>query len=234
MKRHRLSPMAALLCLAGGAASASDLRYTFIDFRVIDNGIDAVGTQEPIAGQQVTTAADGGTGISVGGALGLPAGLYAAGSFASSVIDVETRIMSPLAEETVADKFDLIGSSFGLGYRHALGPKLDLIGELSYDTAELDFGSLAGEDFDTKGHGAMLRAGFRWNPRPSFELYATGGRSPVGSLSLDERRFSPAAVVDAGARWYFFPDLGVGVDYRSGALSGVTISMRFGFGDLPW
>ncbi|HEX5421556.1 MAG TPA: hypothetical protein VFY39_16315 [Gammaproteobacteria bacterium] len=217
-----------------GAAEPSDLGYTYIDFRVIDKGLDATGTQNPIPEQQVQDTARGGSGISVAGSLALPKGLYMAGRFDSSIVDVDTRIVSPLAEQTVADKFDLTESRFSVGYRHPLGPKLDLIGELGYESAQLDFGSLAGENFDTHGTGVAIRAGFRWNPAPAFEVYATGGRSPVGELSLDERRLSPATVVNAGIRWYFFQDLGVGLNYQSGALSALTLSMRFGFGDLPW
>jgi hypothetical protein len=222
------------LALTGPAASAADLSYTFIDFRVVGSSFDGSGEQKPIPEQSVRTEADGGSGISVAGSLALPAGLYATGLYDSSVIDVATTVTSPLAVADIADQFDLTASRFGIGYRHALGPKLDVIAELTYDTAELDFGSLAGEDFDTEGSGGALRAGFRWAPSESFEVYASGGRSPVGRVSLDTRRFKDGTVVNAGMRWYFFQDLGVGLDYQSGDLSALTLSMRFGFGDLPW
>jgi opacity protein-like surface antigen len=222
------------LALAVPSASAADLSYTFIDFRVVGSNFDGSGEQNPIPEQSVRTEADGGSGISVAGSLALPAGLYATGLYDSSILDVTTTVTSPLATADIADQFDLTSSRFGIGYRHALGAKLDVIAELTYDTAELDFGSLAGEDFDTKGSGATLRAGFRWAPSESFEVYASGGRSPVGRVSLDDRRFESGAVVNAGMRWYFFQDLGVGLDYQSGDLSALTLSMRFGFGDLPW
>jgi hypothetical protein len=231
--RRRLLP-AVLLALSSGAAPASDLDYTFIDFRVLDDALNARGTQSPIPEQPVETEAHGGNGISVAGSLALPARLYVAGHFDSSVIDVETHIVSPLAEEDVADQFDLVESSFGVGYRYPLGTRLDLVGEISYMTTQLDFGSLAGENFDTKGTGVGAGVGVRWNPRPSFEAYATGTVSPVAKVSLDERDFASGTVVNAGIRWYFFQDLGVGIDYRSGDLSTWTLSMRFGFGDLPW
>jgi opacity protein-like surface antigen len=226
--------LALALSLSTTAVSAADLSYTFIDFRVIGSNFDGAGEQRPIPEQSVRTKADGGSGISVAGSLALPAGLYATGLYDSSVLDVTTTITSPLAVADIGDQFDLTASRFGLGYRHALGPKLDVIAELTYDTAELDFGSLAGEDFDTKGSGGAFRAGFRWAPSESFEIYATGGRSPVGRVSLDDRRLEAGPVVNAGMRWYFFQDLGVGLDYQSGDLSALTLSMRIGFGDLPW
>ncbi len=224
----------ALLGFAAASARASDLDYTYIDFRVLDSRFDAAGTQRPIPEQPVHTQAHGGSGISIAGSLGLPSRFYVAGRFDSSVINVETRITSPLAEQTVADQFDLVSSRFGLGYRLPLGTRLDVVAELSYDTAQLDFGSLAGENFDTKGTGLAARAGFRWNPKPSVEVFGTAGRSPVAHVSLDDRSFSSGGVVDAGFRWFFFKDLGLGLDYASGATSALTLSMRFGFGDLPW
>lgn len=226
--------VAAASSLAGRTAAAADLSYTFIDFRVIGSSFDAAGEQRPILEQSVLTEADGGSGISVAGSVALPAGLYLTGLYDSSVVDVATTVTSPLAVARIEDQFDLTDSRFGLGYRHALGAKVDIVAELTYDTAELDFGSLAGENFDTKGSGAALRAGFRFAPTESFEIYATGGRSPVGRVHLDERRFEAGGVVNAGMRWYFLQDLGVGLDYQSGDLSALTLSMRFGFGDLPW
>ncbi|MBN1236947.1 MAG: outer membrane beta-barrel protein [Gammaproteobacteria bacterium] len=225
----------ALLGLAfAGSAAASELSYTYVDFRVLNNELDLTGTDTPVPGQSVALETEDGDGISVAGSLQLPAGFYLAGAFNSSIVDVTSTITSPLTETEVRDEFDLITSSFGVGYRHELGTNFDLIGELTYDTGELDFGSLAGEDFDTEDSGVSARVGFRWNPRPPFELYALGGVSPVGEVSLNERRFDSASVVNAGFRWYFFQDLGFGLDYQSGDLSALTLSMRFSFGSVPW
>lgn len=226
--------LAVLLAAAAGPAAASDLSYTYIDFRVLNNSVEATGVQSPIVGQDVMLDTGSGDGISVAGSVALPAGFYLAGAFNSSIIDVDATITSPLAVATVEDEFDLIRSSFGIGYARELAENLDLIVELTYDAAEFDFGSLAGENFDTEDSGAAARVGFRWNPREPFELYATAGNSPVGEVDLTERSFDSAAIVNAGIRWYFFQDLGLGVDYQSGDLSALTISMRFSFGSLPW
>lgn len=215
-------------------ARASDLSYTFVDFRALSNDVEAAGVQSPIAGQSVALDAGEGDGVSVAGSVALPAGFYLAGSFNSSIVDVGATIMSPLTEIAVEDEFDLITSSFGVGWARELAPTFDVIFELTYDTAEFDFGSLAGENFDTEEGGAAARLGFRWNPREPFEIYASAGQSPYGEVLLDERQFDAATVVNAGMRWYFFSDLGLGVDYQSGDLSALTLSMRFSFGNLPW
>lgn len=229
-----ISSLAMLGLFAAGSAAASELSYTYVDFRVLNNSLDLQGIDSPVPAQTVALETGDGDGISVAGSLALPANFYLAGAFNSSIVDVSSTISSPLTETMVDDEFDLITSSFGIGYVYPLGENLDVVGELTYDTGELDFGSLAGEDFDTEGSGAAVRIGFRWNPRRPFELYALGGVSPVGEVSLNERRFDSAAVVNAGFRWYFFEDLGFGLDYQSGDLSALTLSMRFSFGSVPW
>ncbi|HEU4617934.1 MAG TPA: hypothetical protein VFV10_07825, partial [Gammaproteobacteria bacterium] len=136
-----------VLALFVRPAPAADLGYTYLDFRVIGSEFDGSGVQQPIPQQTVSTDASGGSGISIAGSLSLPAGLYLTGLYDSSIVDVVTRIASPLAQAETADQFDLTGSRLGIGYRRALGPKVDVIAELTYDNAELDFGSLAGENF---------------------------------------------------------------------------------------
>lgn len=233
MKIRRLT-FAALGTVLAGPAAASELSYTYIDFRVLGNSTDASGIATPVAGQDVAIETGDGDGISVAGSLALPARFYLTGAFNSSIVDVDATITSPLTVANVQDEVDLITSSFGFGYQYELAPNFDLIGELTYDTGEFDFGSLAGEDFDTEGSGAAARVGFRWNPSEPFELYATAGTSPVGKVDLNARQFDSATIVNAGLRWYFFQDLGLGVDYQSGDLSALTLSMRFSFGSVPW
>jgi hypothetical protein len=226
--------IAAVLLLGTVPATASELSYTYIDFRVLNNSTDAAGVLTPIPGQDVAVVTGDGDGISVAGSLALPAGFYLAGSFNSSIVNVDATITSPLTEAMVEDEFDLISSTFGLGYQRELATNFDLVFELTYETAEFDFGSLAGENFDTEESGVAARAGFRWNPAEAFEMYALAGNSPVGEVHLSERRFDSAPVVNAGVRWYFFEDLGFGFDYQSGDLSALTLSMRFSFGTSPW
>src|SRR5690606_20214211 len=148
------------------------------DFRVLSASVDATGTQSTTPGQDVTAEAGDGDGVSVAGALALPGRFYLVGMFNSSIIDVRARIESPLAPVDIADEFDLMTSRLGPGYQRELAPSLDLTLEVTYDTGELDFGSLAGEDFDIDTSGVGARVGFRWNPREPFELFAAAGPVP--------------------------------------------------------
>src|SRR5690606_9899475 len=101
----------------------------------------------------------------------------------------------------------------------ALTAGLDLTFELAYESGELDFGSLVGEDFDTERSGPAARLGVRCSPIDPFELYVSTGTSPYGKLELSDGELDDATVVNAGLRWYFFPDLAAGLDYRGGDLS---------------
>jgi hypothetical protein len=216
------------------AASASDLSYTFMDFRALRTTLDSTGVQNPVPEQSVHINARQGDGISVAGSLAAGDHFYLAGTFESSIIDLDGVVDSPLTTTNISDTFDLVRSALGLGYQRELAENFDLLAEVSYDKVNYDFGSLAGENFDTKDSGPGGRVGFRWNPKPTFELFASARYTPVGKVQLSERTLEPDTLVDLGFRWYFFETLGAGLEYESGDTDTVTLSLRFSFGNLPW
>ena len=232
-KRKRFAVWA-ILAMPSLTASASELPYTFLDFQRPESKVDATGVQTPVPGQIVQINALDGKGIAVAGSLALVHGLYFSGSYKSSVVDVTGVVSSPLVTVKVADTFDLVSSNFAFGYAHKIGDDLDFIAEISYDSSNYDFGSFAGENFDLKGSGAGGRLGFRWNPARPVELYVFGRYSPVAKPLLTQRTYEKGSSAVAGVRWYFFENLGVGIEYDSGAVDTTTISMRFSFGNLPW
>ena len=215
-------------------ASASDLSYTFLDFQRPEVTVDAFGVQTPVPGQTVQINALDGEGIAVAGSLALVHGLYFSGSYRSSIVDVTGSISSPLVSVNVTDTFDLTAATLALGYAHEFGDNFDLIAEISYDSSTYDFGSFAGENFDIDDSGAGARLGVRWNPARPIELYLFAKYSPVAKALLSEGTFEKGNSTSVGVRWYFFENLGVGVEYDSGDVDTTTISMRFSFGNLPW
>lgn len=232
---HRSLACAGLaLALHGGLTAASELSYTFIDFEVLNHEVDVAGVQLPTPIQSVAVQAGDGDGISVGGGVGLPAGFYIGGRFTAATVDITATITNPLTVVTATDEFDLVTSTLAVGYQRELGETFDLIAELSRVTADYDFGSLAGENFDLDDSGIGARIGFRWNPRPELELFASARYSPVGRPLLTEGRFESDTLLNTGVRWYFFEDLGVGLDYEHGEVSTLTLAMRFSFGTLAW
>src|SRR5690606_36260462 len=138
LQRNLIRPATiALLASVSAGAAASELSYTYVDFRVLSTSVDATGMQSTTPGQDVTANAGEGDGISVAGAVALPNRFYLVGAFSSSIIDVTAHIESPLAAVDIDDEFDLITSRFGLGYQRELAPNFDLTLEVTYDTGEL-------------------------------------------------------------------------------------------------
>jgi len=223
-----------MLTFAAGRATASDLSYTFLDFQYIEQTVDASGTQRPVPQQTVNVVTSDGEGISVAGSLSIGDHFYVSGLFQSSIIGVEGVIESPGLVTVVDEDFDLMNSRVGFGYRLELGDNFDIVTELSYDSSEYDFGSFAGENFDSADSGVGASAGFRWNPTPPLELFAFASYSSVGKIDLDRLEFDSDSFFTVGARWYFFEDLGLSLEYRNGQAETFTLSMRFAFGTLPF
>jgi hypothetical protein len=230
-KKHALCAVLALLPFA---AAASELSYTFLDFQRPEVSVDAQGVQTPVPGQTVTINALDGDGIAVAGSLAVGQRFYAGGSYRSSIVDVTGVVSNPFVTINVADTFDLVQTNIFFGYILPVGDELDIVAELSYDSANYDFGSFAGENFDLDESGAGARVGVRWNPTQPVELYLFGRYSPVAKAALSEGAYEKGSSVSVGVRWYFFENLGAGVEYDSGDVDTTTISMRFSFGNLPW
>jgi hypothetical protein len=216
------------------SAQASELAYTFLDFQALDSSVDAAGTQSPVPLQTVNIATDTGDGIAVAGSMAAGNRFYVGGIYKSSIIDVHGVISSPLVTLSLDDQFDLTQTRLSFGFLQPIGESFDFVAEVSYDSATYDFGSLAGENFDIEDSGVGAQLGFRWNPVRAFELFVFGRASPVAKANLSTRELESDMILHTGLRWYFFEDLGVGIEFESGNVETTTISMRFGFGDLPW
>ena len=221
-------------CLLLPDARGSELSYTFLDFQSLDVTVDAAGSQTPVPLQTVSVEAGDGDGIAVGGSMAAGEHFYLSGGYRSSIVDVRSVVSSPLTTVTVDNQFDLTLGRLSLGYLHPIGETLDLVAEVSYESVNYDFGSVGGENFDLDDSGAGALLGFRWNPVPAVELFAFARHSPMAETNLSALEFDAGTIAHAGLRWYFFEDLGVGVEYESGEVETTTISIRFGFGNLPW
>jgi hypothetical protein len=230
-KRTLLWATFALLPLT---ASASDLSYTFLDFSRPKTSVRESGVQTPVAGQTVRINTHGGNGIAMGGSVAIGRRFYLGGSYKSSLVDVTGVVSNPLVTVNVADTFDLVVTTLAFGYIKPIGEELDLIAEVSYDSTNYDFGSFAGENFDSDDSGAGARVGLRWNPAVPVELYGFARYSPVAKALLSQRTYETGTSASIGVRWYFFENLGVGLEHENGDVDTTTISMRFSFGNLQW
>lgn len=213
-------------------AAAADLGYSFVDFGAVglQGGLD--GTKASTPTQTVAVHTDTGTGLSVAGSLQVGQRLYLRGSYDSAVIDVSAVVQSPLALVNTSGNFDRTSSRAAFGYHRAFGEKIDAFAELTWDSVNYDFGSFAGENFDAKDSGAGAGIGLRWSATDALEIYAALHASPVADIDLTRSTLSSGTEATVGLRYYFFQDLGFGVDLRSGDVDALTLSMRLGFGEL--
>jgi hypothetical protein len=232
--RRRLIAMLGTTAAAAGSLSAhaSELSYTYVDFQAFSNKTELTGLQVPVPGQTVTVDTADGDGISIGGQVSLGQRFYLGGRFQTSIVDVGAVVVNPFVVAQAEDNFDLVQSRLAFGYYRELAENFDLMFEVGLDSTELDFGSFAGENFDMKDDGAGARVGFRWNPRIPLEIYGYAHHSAVAIPDIETGEFEADTNVGLGMMWYFFGDLGVGVDYSSGEFEQVSFSMRFSFGDL--
>jgi len=233
VRPQRLAVWAIIAALPSLTARATDLSYTYLDFQSLDNTIDKTAQQSPLPGQTVTIKTSGGNGIAAAGSYEFGDRFYFGGYYRSSVIDYSGVVTSPLASDQATGTFDLVASNLSIGYVHKFGDKLDFFADIGYESSFYDFGSIGGEHFDLKDSGAAADLGFRWNPRKPFELFVAGHYSGVEKADLTAHRYESGTSIKAGVRWYFFQNLGLGLEHESGDIEVTTISMRFSFGNLP-
>jgi len=224
--------LALALALTATRVRASDLSYTFVDFGALGVDSSLTGQQSPAPGQTVSVTTQKGDGLGVAGSLALGKRFYLAGSYRSAVMDVNAVVTSRLATAATSGNFDLLLTRFGFGYVQPIGQRLDFVVELGRDRAEDDFGSFAGESFDVADSAIAAELGLRFHATKGLELFVAARGSDVGQVDLTGRRFDSGTEVSAGLRFYFFEDLGLGVDYRSGDVNSLALSLRFGFGEL--
>jgi hypothetical protein len=229
----RLAVWAIVAAAPSLAAQATDLSYTFLDFQSLDNTVDKTAAQSPFPGQTVQIQTSGGRGIGAAGSYLFSERFYFAGYYKSSVIDYTGVVTSSIATDRATGTFDIVASNLSIGYLHKFGDRLDFTADIGFESSYYDFGSIAGENFDLKDSGAGASVGLRWNPRRPIELFVTGRYSPVEKADLSKHLYESGTSVTAGLRWYFFENLGVGLEYQSGDVKVTTISMRFNFGNLP-
>lgn len=233
----RVRKSSAFLCVVAlGSANleASELSYTFIDFSSLNQSVGIYGNQQPDPNQNVFVQSDNADGIALSGSLGITERFFLSGEFTTSIVDVTGTITSPLTQVTVEDTYDLLTSRVGFGYVLPIGENFDFLFDVSYDSREVDFGSLAGENFDSKDSGIGYGVGMRWNPTRAVELHAITRIQPVGETLLDTLEFDSEVVAQAGIFWYVLEDLGLGASFESGQVDTVSLSVRFSFGTLQW
>ena len=223
----------AIAALAAPAlpVAASELSYTFLEFGTIVTETE-LEAEQLIDTQTVRLDPGEGDGLAISGSLAIGRRFYLAGSYRSAVISTDAFVTSPEATTVLSGSFNWTTSHAGFGAIVPIGDRVDFVAEVAGHSVQYDFGSFAGENFDTDASGGGMSVGFRFNPHPSFELAIAGVASEIGEVDLATGQFDSGSRLAAALRWYIFEDIGLGLDYAGGDVPYLGASIRFGFGEL--
>ncbi len=233
MSKHRgllTTPLAVGIILGwGSCAFAEEPRYSFFEVQFTGQSLDRKGVQDqPEFQQSVQVETDSGEGITFSAGLGLWKNFYLYGDFVSTDIDDDAVITNqdPDSPFRAGDEFDLTTLRGGLGYRYQLNFTTDIVAQAGYESVDLDFGSFAGENFDSddKGFGALL--GLRTIIRDRLELHAHGRYSDVGDPEIGANEFDSDILFGGGIGYRLVRGLWVRGDYETGEIDTWAIGFR--------
>ena len=226
----RLYLLAVILFLAAvtSTASAQEVRYAWMDLSYFAQDIDRMGTQIPIPGQTVDVDASDGNGIRFRGSVGTWHNLYAFAEYGSADIEVAALVTNAQGQFATNDEFDYTIVRSGVGLRLPVGFSTDIYGEISYDSVDFDFGSFAGESFDTDENDVGGALGVRAMITDNLELRAFGRYTNIGDVNLNDPAgtFDSDALFGAGFGWTIIRGLSIVGDYESGEFTNWSVGFR--------
>ena len=172
--------LAALLAAAPFAATAGELSYNYVELGYANVDVDVEGTDIDFDGFQLR------------GSAAVAENIYLFGGYGSVTND-----------EFGAD-IDFDELQLGVGFRHALSPRADFIGELGYIAQEVST-----QGFSEDSNGARLSGGFRGLLADNFEGLVKASYTDGGEFDGD---FS----FTAGAQFKFTQTWGVVGELEAG------------------
>ena len=219
-----LTLAAGLLVAAPGAAQ--EVRYSWLDLSYMGQDVDRQGSQVPIVGQTVDVDGKDGDGVRFRGSIGTWNNFYLFIDYSSSDIDIDAIVTNAQGVFPASDEFDYTAIRGGAGLRYPLGFSTDIYGEVSFDSLDLDFGSFAGENFDTDEQDIGAAIGVRTMLNDDLELRAYGRFSNVGDVDLNTGMFDSDTLFGAGFGWTVVRGLSIVGDYESGEFSNWSLGFR--------
>ena len=220
---------AVLLCSTAvmNCANAQDVRYAWIEFGVLGQDIQKSASFFDLGlNQSVDIDASDGGGVRFRGSIGTWKNMYAFFNFETSDPTVEVVVTNNQGEFFDEDTFDLTSIRAGIGYKHSLTFKTDIIAEIGLDSVDYDFGSFAGENFDVDEEdvGAML--GIRSMLTDNLELRAHARYTNVGDVNLTEKFFDSDVLFGVGLGYTMIRGFSITLDYESGKIETFSIGFR--------
>ena len=217
-----------LLTTVSTVAAAQEVRYSWLEISFMAQDIGKSGTKlTPVPGQAVAVNAKDGDGIVFRGSVGTWKNLYLFLDYASTDIDLNAVVTNPQGQMFPAeDEFDYTAVRGGLGFKFSVGFSTDLYAEVSYDDVDLDFGSFAGEDFDTDNQDIGGAVGIRAMLTDNFELRAHSRFTNSGDVDLSTGKFDTDTLFGVGLGWQIVRGLSIVADYETGEFSNWSIGFR--------
>ncbi|HNP35128.1 MAG TPA: hypothetical protein PKK10_04690 [Woeseiaceae bacterium] len=224
--------MLAVLALTtlGESAMAQDVSYSWFEIGVIGQDASRSGSDyNPLLDQTVDINTKDGTGVRFRGSIGTWHNLYAFFDYASVDPAVDAVVTNSQGEMFPAsDEFDLTTITGGFGYKYSLNFTTDLYAEVSYDSLDFDFGSFAGENFDTGDTGPGATIGIRKMFSDNFQGRAHARYTSVGNADLDTQTVSSDTLFGIGFGYTFIRGLSIELDYETGDIDAWSLGIRLG------
>jgi hypothetical protein len=224
-----------LLTMVTTTGVAQEVRYSWVEISYMAQDIGKSGSQitrdsngVPIPGQIVVVDTDDGAGVVFRGSVGTWKNLYLFLDYSSTDIDLEGAIINnqPGSPFPIEDEFDYTTVRGGLGFKLSVGFSTDLYAEVSYDDVDFDFGSFAGESFDTDNQDVGGAVGVRAMLTDNFELRAHSRFTNSGDVDLSTGEFDTDTLFGAGFGWQIVRGLSIVADYETGEFSSWSIGFR--------
>ena len=223
--RRAAGAIIACICVSA-VANAQEPRYSWFEIGVTGQDTSRSGSLPSGPGQTVDIATDDGNGVRFRGSFGDFRGAYAFFDYAAVDSDVNGLVTNPQGEFPATDEFDLTTIRGGIGYRWVLNVETHIVGELSYDSLDYDFGSFAQEDFDTgdQGFGALI--GVRRMLGDDFEVGAYARHTSVGDADLNTQQVDADTLFGVSANYMFVRGLSLTFGYETGEIDTWSIGFR--------
>jgi len=216
-----------LLLVCSSATLAQDVRYSWFEISYVQQDIGKDGSMtDELLGQTVTISSTDGNGIKFRGSLGTWRNLFAFVDFNSSDLIVDVTVSNSQGQVSVTDEFDFTAVRGGVGVKWSLTHKTDIYAAVSYDSTDLDFGSFAGENFDTGEKDVGAQVGVRSIFGDKLELRANVRYSGVGDVNLTTGIWDSDTLFGVGFGYELIRGLSITGDYESGQFNSWNIGFR--------
>jgi len=229
MRNSSAKIVAVLLLVAYSSATlAQNVRYSWFEISYVQQGIGEGGTlTDDQIGQTVNIVSlEDDNGIKFRGSFGTWRNLFAFVDFNSSDLIIDVTVSNSQGQFSVTDEFDFIAVRGGVGVRWSLTHKTDIYAAVSYDSTDLDFGSFAGENFDTGEKDVGAQVGVRSIFGDKLELRANVRYSGVGDVDLTTGIWDSDTLFGVGFGYELIRGLSITGDYESGQFNSWNIGFR--------